>query len=148
VLLPIASEDPGRTANGPGTPAAVPDNSDAGANAVGQLGWAPYLGPSSLVAGPLGILRPPGPDLGGSAISEAALVLVPALAVDRFGVRLGRGGGWYDRSLPLARPGTPLLAIVRDDEVVDRLPSEPHDVRVTGVVTPTAGPRFFPPRLD
>lgn len=129
----------------------VPDGPDAvpgGPEFAGALGWAPYLGPDSLVAGPLGILRPTGADLGPSAIAEAALVLVPALAVDRRGVRLGRGGGWYDRSLILARPGTALLAVVRDDELVHELPREPHDVPVTGVVTPTAGPRFFPPQLD
>jgi 5-formyltetrahydrofolate cyclo-ligase len=114
----------------------------------GALGWAPYLGPGSLVAGSLGILRPTGADLGPSAIDEAALVLVPALAVDRRGVRLGRGGGWYDRSLILARAGTALLAVVRDEEVVDALPREPHDVPVTGVLTPTAGPRLFRPGLD
>lgn len=145
VLLPIVPDGLG----GPGGPGggAGPGATD-GPDHPGALGWAPYLGPGSLVAGPLGILRPTGADLGPSAIGEAALVLVPALAVDRRGVRLGRGGGWYDRSLILARPGTALLAVVRDDEVVDELPREPHDVPVTGVVTPTAGPRFFPSPLD
>lgn len=112
------------------------------------LGWAAYTGPESLVIGPLGIRRPTGLDLGPSVIREAALVIVPALAVDRNGVRLGRGAGWYDRSLPLARPGTALLAVVRDEEVVDELPCEPHDVLMTGVVTPTAGPRFFRSQPD
>lgn len=115
---------------------------------VGPLEWSDYAGPPSLVAGPLGIRQPAGPRLGAAAIREAALVVVPALAVDRRGVRLGRGGGWYDRSLALARTGTVLLAVVRDEEVVDELPREPHDVPVSGVVTPTAGPRFFRPPLD
>ena len=47
-------------------------------------------------------------------------MLVPALAVDRRGVRLGRGAGFYDRSLPLAAPAARLVAVVRDDELVDR----------------------------
>ena len=51
--------------------------------------------------------------------SSGHLVLVPALAVDLRGVRLGRGGGWYDRSLPLARSRTALLGLVRDEEVVE-----------------------------
>jgi 5-formyltetrahydrofolate cyclo-ligase len=72
------------------------------------------------------------------------LVLVPALAVDRRGVRLGKGGGWYDRSLPLARPTTPLIAIVRDREVVDVLPMAHHDVLMTGVITPQRGLRTLP----
>jgi 5-formyltetrahydrofolate cyclo-ligase len=139
VLLPVIPDVP----DGARVPAGTASGGEDGA-----LGWAAYLGPESLVAGPFGIRRPSGPDLGASAIGEATLVLVPALAVDRRGVRLGRGGGWYDRTLPSARSGTALLAVVRDEEVVDELPYEPHDVPVTGVVTPTAGPRRFPPRLD
>ena len=69
----------------------------------------------------------------------ALVVLVPALAVDRRGVRLGRGAGFYDRSLTLARPDTPLIAVVRDDELLDRLPAEPHDVRMTHALTPQKG---------
>lgn len=108
---------------------------------VAPLDWAVYDG--TLADGPFGLREPSGPRLGPSAIGQAALVLVPALAVDRFGTRLGRGGGHYDRSLPLARPGTPLVAVVRDDEVVDELPAEPHDVRMTGVLTPRRGFRPF-----
>ncbi|MGH3829484.1 MAG: 5-formyltetrahydrofolate cyclo-ligase [Pseudonocardiaceae bacterium] len=103
------------------------------------LDWAEYTGAESLRAGPLGLLEPTGPRLGRAAITAAALVLVPALAVDRHGTRLGRGGGHYDRSLPLARPGTPLIAIVRDDEVLDSLPAQPHDVPVTAALTPNRG---------
>ena len=69
----------------------------------------------------------------------ASAVLVPALAVDRRGVRLGRGGGYYDRSLALCRPGTRLIAVVRDDEIVEELPSEAHDVRMTHALTPRQG---------
>ena len=59
--------------------------------------------------------------------------------VDRTGVRLGRGAGFYDRSLPLATPTAKLVAVVRDDELVDRLPAEPHDVRMTHALTPNGG---------
>jgi 5-formyltetrahydrofolate cyclo-ligase len=65
--------------------------------------------------------------------------LVPALAVDRSGARLGRGAGFYDRTLPLADADAWLVAVVRDDEVVDHLPSEPHDVRMTHALTPQKG---------
>lgn len=149
VLLPIVADPPGGVGSRDRA-ASSPDDVGARGQAAdcGRLGWATYARPGSLIAGPLGIRRPAGPDLGAAAIVDAALVLVPALAVDLRGVRLGRGGGWYDRSLPLVRPGTVLLAVVRDEEVVDRLPSEPHDVPVTGVVTPTAGPRLFRPPLD
>ncbi|MBV8995010.1 MAG: 5-formyltetrahydrofolate cyclo-ligase [Pseudonocardiales bacterium] len=109
-----------------------------GAAAV-PLDWAEYAGAGSLRAAPLGLLEPAGPRLGAAAIATAALVLVPALAVDRRGTRLGRGGGHYDRTLPLASPGTPLVAIVRDDEVLTCLPAQPHDVPVTAVLTPRRG---------
>jgi 5-formyltetrahydrofolate cyclo-ligase len=101
------------------------------------LEWARYDG--SLVPGPFGLREPAGPRLGPGAIGRAALVLVPALAVDRAGHRLGKGGGHYDRSLPLVRPGTPLVAVVRDEEVVDALPAEPHDVAMTAALTPIGG---------
>ena len=103
------------------------------------LDWAEYTGRGSLRSGPLGLREPAGPRLGCRAIASAVLVLVPALAVDRRGVRLGRGGGHYDRTLPLARAGTPLVAIVRDEEVLAVLPAEPHDVPVTAALTPHRG---------
>lgn len=103
------------------------------------LDWAEYTGPGSLRYGPLGLREPAGPRLGCRAIASAVLVLVPALAVDRRGIRLGRGGGHYDRTLPLARAGTPLVAIVRDEEVLAALPAEPHDVPVTAALTPRRG---------
>ncbi|MGH3887603.1 MAG: 5-formyltetrahydrofolate cyclo-ligase [Pseudonocardiaceae bacterium] len=107
--------------------------------AAAPLDWAAYTGPGSLGVGPLGLCEPTGPRLGCAAITTAVLVLVPALAVDRHGVRLGRGRGYYDRTLPLATPGTPLVAIVRDDEVLASLPVQPHDVPVTAVLTPGMG---------
>ncbi|MGH3773489.1 MAG: 5-formyltetrahydrofolate cyclo-ligase [Pseudonocardiaceae bacterium] len=116
---------------------------------LGPLDWAEYTGmgsmragslrAGSLRAGSLELLEPTGPRLGRAAIATAVLVLVPALAVDRHGTRLGRGGGHYDRSLPLASPGTPLVAIVRDDEVLATLPAQPHDVPVTAALTPGRG---------
>ncbi len=105
----------------------------------GPLEWAEYTGAGSLQRGPLGLLQPIGPLLGRAAIATAVLVLVPALAVDRTGVRLGRGGGHYDRTLPLATPGIPLVAIVRDDELLAALPAQPHDVPVTAALTPRQG---------
>ncbi|WP_228000170.1 5-formyltetrahydrofolate cyclo-ligase [Mycolicibacterium sp. P1-5] len=100
--------------------------------------WGAYV-PDTLVTARFGLLEPAEPWLPASAVGEADLVLVPALAVDRRGVRLGRGGGFYDRSLPLCRPSTMLIAVVRDAELIDELPSEPHDVRMTHVLTPKHG---------
>lgn len=102
------------------------------------LRWGPYV-PGTLVPGRFGLQEPPGPWLPAEAIARATVVLVPALAVDRNGVRLGRGGGFYDRSLGLCAPGTSLVAVVRDQEVLDQLPHEPHDVRMTHALTPGTG---------
>nr|WP_179716499.1 5-formyltetrahydrofolate cyclo-ligase [Saccharopolyspora hordei] len=103
------------------------------------LQWADYTGPDSLRRAGFDLLEPAGPRLGAEAVAEAEALLVPALAVDRRGVRLGRGAGYYDRSLPLAAPGAPLIGVVRDEEFVAELPGEPHDVRMTGVLTPRRG---------
>jgi len=102
------------------------------------LQWGEYR-PRGLVRARFGLREPGEPWLGVDAIATAAVVLVPALAVDRDGVRLGRGAGFYDRSLPLADPAARLVAVVRDDELVDRLPAEPHDVRMTHALTPGLG---------
>lgn len=109
-------------------------------DAPGPLDWAEYTGTSGLVTGRFrGVLEPGGPRLGARAVGEADLVLLPALAVDRRGVRLGRGAGYYDRSLVFTTRDTRLVAVIRDTELVDRLPAEPHDVRMTGVLTPGRG---------
>ena len=102
-----------------------------------ELGWAVDTG--RLAPGRFGLLEPVGPRLGPTAIGTADVVVVPAVAVDRRGVRLGRGGGYYDRALVHARPDAVLVALVFDDELVDELPDEDHDRRVTAVVTPSGG---------
>ncbi|MGH3766403.1 MAG: 5-formyltetrahydrofolate cyclo-ligase [Pseudonocardiaceae bacterium] len=109
---------------------------------AGPLDWGEYTGAGTLRPGPLGLREPGGPPLGCAVIATAVLVLVPALAVDWHGIRLGRGGGHYDRTLPLATPGTPLVAVVRDDEVLPSVPVQPHDIPVTAALTPGRG--LFP----
>ena len=73
------------------------------------------------------------------AVAEADVVVVPALAVDRSGARLGRGRGFYDRTLVLRAPHARLIAIVRDEELLDEVPHEPHDVPMTHALTPGRG---------
>ncbi|QRP46952.1 5-formyltetrahydrofolate cyclo-ligase [Amycolatopsis sp. FDAARGOS 1241] len=113
---------------------------------VGPLEWAEYTGEATLVPGRLrGIREPSGPRLGIGTVSSADVVLVPALAVDRRGVRLGRGAGHYDRSLVVG--GAELLAVVRAPELVDRLPGEAHDVPMNGALTPDGVVRFPAPAV-
>jgi 5-formyltetrahydrofolate cyclo-ligase len=107
-----------------------------------ELAWAVDTG--RLAPGRFGLLEPVGPRLGPTAIGTADVVVLPALAVARDGVRLGRGGGYYDRALQHVRPDAVLVALVFDDEFVDELPTEDHDRRVTAVVTPSGGWQALP----
>jgi 5-formyltetrahydrofolate cyclo-ligase len=67
------------------------------------------------------------------------VLFVPALAVDRRGNRLGRGGGSYDRALSRVPRRALVVALLYDGELVDELPTEPHDRPVNAVVTPGGG---------
>ncbi len=109
-----------------------------------QLDWAHFTG--DLRPGRYGLFEPVGPSSGSAAIRAADAIVVPALAVDRSGVRLGRGGGYYDRALVHARPDAVLVDVVFDDERVDELPCEFHDRPVTAVVTPSSGWEDLRPR--
>jgi len=105
----------------------------------GDLDWASYEGPDSLVPGPRGLLEPAEPRRGVTAITSADLVIVPALAVDSSGRRLGRGGGSYDRTL--ARVGAAILtiALLYDGELVGQVPVAEHDQPVRAAALPGTG---------
>jgi 5-formyltetrahydrofolate cyclo-ligase len=106
------------------------------------------LAPTLLPNADLGWMDvPDGSPLGLDAITDAEVILVPALAVDLRGHRLGRGGGSYDRALTRVRPGQTVLAVVHDHEVLDAVPFEPHDRIVDGVLTPS-GVRYFGTATD
>jgi 5-formyltetrahydrofolate cyclo-ligase len=107
-----------------------------------ELAWAVDTG--RLAPGRFGLLEPVGPRLGPTALGTADVVVVPALAVSRNGVRLGRGGGYYDRALSHARPDAVVVALVFDDELLDEVPTEPHDRRVDAVLTPSGGWQALP----
>jgi 5-formyltetrahydrofolate cyclo-ligase len=122
-------------------PALLPDN---------DLDWGAYTGEGSLArvqhGGKMALFEPTGERLGPDAVAGADVVLLPGLAVDARGVRLGRGGGSYDRVLARlegadARPA--LVVLLYDSEVVERVPYEAHDRPVHAVVTPS-GVRRFP----
>jgi 5-formyltetrahydrofolate cyclo-ligase len=104
-----------------------------------DLDWASYEGPDSLVPGPRGLLEPGEPPRGAAAVARADVVLVPALAADRAGNRLGRGGGSYDRALARVGPLIPVIALLYDDELLGHVPTEAHDTPVRAAVRPGAG---------
>ncbi|MFE7812648.1 5-formyltetrahydrofolate cyclo-ligase [Streptomyces sp. NPDC057433] len=122
-------------------PALLPDN---------DLDWGAYTGGESLArvrhgGGRLTLLEPSGERLGPDAVTGADVVLLPGLAVDGRGMRLGRGGGSYDRVLArLERAGAhpALVVLLYGTEVVERVPEEPHDRPVHAVVTPSGVRRF------
>src|ERR1700722_9683435 len=103
------------------------------------LDWASYEGPDSLVEGPRGLVEPTEPPRGVEAITSADLVLVPALAADRVGNRLGRGGGSYDRALARVGPAVPTIALLYEDELMDDIPAGPQDQRIRAVAQPAEG---------
>jgi 5-formyltetrahydrofolate cyclo-ligase len=76
------------------------------------------------------------------AINDVDLILVPAASVDRTGMRMGWGRGYFDRTLGSMEQCPPVYAVIFDRELVDSVPSEVHDKRVDGVVTPSAIIRF------
>ena len=110
-----------------------------------DLDWVLDPGPGA----PADPLRPEGDRLGPGALTACSLVLVPALAVDALGTRLGQGGGSYDRALArlvAGGPGPLVLAVVHDEEVlVEPLPRAPHDVAVDGALTPSGPVLLGPP---
>ena len=110
----------------------------------GDLDWASYEGPDSLVPGPRGLAEPGEPPRGPGAVARADVVLAPALAVDRAGNRLGRGGGSYDRALARVGPLIPVIALLYDDELIARVPAEPHDTPVRAAVRPGTGITWLP----
>ncbi|MGI5455545.1 5-formyltetrahydrofolate cyclo-ligase [Streptomyces sp. CA-249302] len=121
-------------------PALLPDN---------DLDWGAYTGEGSLArvqhGGKMALFEPSGERLGPDAVTGVDVVLLPGLAVDARGMRLGRGGGSYDRvlaRLERADVQPTLLVLLYDSEVVERVPAEAHDRPVHAVVTPSGVRRF------
>jgi 5-formyltetrahydrofolate cyclo-ligase len=112
-----------------------------------DLDWASYEGPDSLRPGPHGLLEPTEPPRGVTAVTSADLVIVPALAVDRGGMRLGRGGGSYDRALARVGPAVLTIALLYDGELLDDLPAGDRDQPVRAVARPAAGITRLPSPL-
>lgn len=116
-------------------PILLPDN---------DLDWGVYRGDEHLVPAGRGLLEPDGGPLGSGAIATADVVLVPGLAVSEWGLRLGRGGGSYDRVLGRVPVGTFTCVLLYDDEVGRDVPAEPHDRRVLAAASPAGISRCRP----
>jgi 5-formyltetrahydrofolate cyclo-ligase len=109
--------------------------------------WAPYEGPDHLWTGALSMLEPTGQPLPSEQLPEAELIICPGLAANRFGDRLGRGRGWYDRALVHASQSAPIWVLLNADEVLDTIPVQEWDRRVDVIVTPEQMITCEPPIL-
>ncbi len=120
VLLPVLRDEAGADLVGPAWAWA-----EASFESVERdpLAWHPAVGAV-------------GPEL----LANVGAIVVPALAVDRSGTRLGQGGGWYDRALTYRRAGVPIVAVVDVEAFLPAgsLPRQSHDVPVDAVITPQA----------
>ena len=83
--------------------------------------------------------QPDGEAMGAESLTEADLIVIPALAASEDGARLGQGGGWYDRALTHRSPDVPVVAVIFDDEMLDpgEIPMEAHDAAIDMIITPT-----------
>jgi 5-formyltetrahydrofolate cyclo-ligase len=102
----------------------------------GLLDWAPYDGDDE-EQDILGMPTPTSELLGPIAINGVDLILVPAACVDQKGMRLGWGRGYFDKTLGSMEGCPPVYAVIFDDELVESVPTERHDIPVDGAVTPS-----------
>jgi 5-formyltetrahydrofolate cyclo-ligase len=108
----------------------------------GTLTWVSFEGETQ--PGIFGFAEPAGEP---ANLESADLIFIPALAVDSQGQRLGKGKGYYDRTLAALATSAPVIAVVFDDEVLESVPTDSHDRSVDGAVSPS-GKTFFTERLN
>ncbi|WP_131917809.1 5-formyltetrahydrofolate cyclo-ligase [Heliophilum fasciatum] len=103
----------------------------------GNLLWAVTIDrfPDDLAPGRWGILEPRAERQVPIAPALLDLVIVPALALDRQGYRLGYGAGYYDRFLPALRQDAWTIALAYQWQIVDHVPCDGHDVPLKAIVT-------------
>ena len=114
--------------------------------ADGLLDWAVATDDDQVTEGLFGLPEPTGEVLGPIAVNDVDLMIVPAAAVDRSGMRMGWGRGYFDKTIGSMEKCPPVYAVIYDSEILDSLPREVHDQPVNGVVTPTQTLNLSPTR--
>ncbi len=112
----------------------------------GLLDWIVASPDGDITEGMFGLPEPVGEVLGPIAVNDVDLMVIPAAAIDRRGMRLGWGRGFFDKTIGSMERCPPVYAVVYDSEVLDEVPSDRHDQPVTGVVTPTQTLTLAPAR--
>jgi 5-formyltetrahydrofolate cyclo-ligase len=105
--------------------------------ADGLLDWAVATDDGEVGEGLYGLPEPTGEVLGPIAVNDVDFMIVPAAAVDRSGMRMGWGRGYFDKTIGSMEKCPPVYAVIYDSEILDSLPREVHDQPVNGIVTPT-----------
>lgn len=103
----------------------------------GLMDWAVADPEGEIAEGLYGVPEPVGEVLSPLAVNDVDLLIVPAAAVDRTGMRLGWGRGYFDKTIGSMQHCPPVYAVVFDAEILDDVPRDVHDQPVSGVVTPT-----------
>ena len=119
-----------------GHPVALPWFAARGSPMTFKL-WDNPFDEGTLVPDPYGAMQPPS----GASDAQVGVAIVPLLGFTASGQRLGQGGGHYDRLLA-ARPDLVPIGLAWDCQLVDELPTQPHDMPLRAVITPT---RFYGP---
>lgn len=105
--------------------------------ADGLLDWAVAEDEGLTAEGMFGLPEPVGELLSPVAVNDVDLLVIPAAAVDRTGMRLGWGRGYFDKTIGSMEKCPPVYAVIFDSELLDEVPRDLHDQPVSGVVTPT-----------
>ena len=121
---------------GLGVPIALPVLTDGAGQWLQSPAWAPYEGTDRLREGRSGILEPAGSVLPEDVLVNVDLMIVPGLAADLQGNRLGRGGGWYDRARS-NRVALETWLLLNDDEILDEVPVDSWDLPVSRLISPS-----------
>ncbi|MFG6474992.1 5-formyltetrahydrofolate cyclo-ligase [Microbacterium sp. P06] len=103
----------------------------------GLLDWVVASPGGDIAEGLFGLPEPVGEVLGPIAVNDVDLLVIPAAAVDRSGMRLGWGRGFFDKTIGSMERCPPVYAVIFDSEFIDDVPRDVHDQPVSGIVTPT-----------